>query len=552
MASEMTITLRRAFLPLEVAFGPGALAVDFLRGASGGRELRELLGPRLTEDGAVTAQLAAIDRRSYPRADLAQTLGAFQREIGADEQAIANAEALDQARTVVVVTGQQPGLLTGPLYTIYKAASAIRLARKMSAEHGRRFVPVFWVAGEDHDAAEIDHVYLPSPNGPRRVRARLPGDGRSISDLTLDFWRAFRADVAEALNSAPQTAAVLERIDAARAGANDPARLFSRLMARLFAGTGLVMVEPQLLRRLAVDVLVREVQEAGAETNRLIAEAGAQVERLGYTPQLPASDGALNVYIYEQGIRSKLEAVGDAVRIGASGRLLSRTELAEQVRRRPEAFSTGVALRPVLQDAVLPTAVYVGGPSEIAYFAQLRRVHEHFGALFPLVWPRASVTLVEPEIAALAAALGVEAREWFAGADRMRDEVSRRGGCRAGERMRAIEDEITEHVEQLTKIAAEMDPSLARVGRKVLAKTRRDLEKFREKVCRAELRSRGLDPRAADRLADAIVPRRIPQERCYNLMPFLARYGDDLVTAIIESIDPLATEHQLLYLPETF
>jgi uncharacterized protein YllA (UPF0747 family) len=305
-----------------------------------------------------------------------------------------------------------------------------------------------------------------------------------------------------------------------------------------------------VLRPFSSEIIATELEEGGEETNRLIAESADALRAAGFAPPLEPRERAVNVYLYENGLRSRLTADGrDRIVSKVSGKSYTRAELAALARAEPRRFSTGVALRPVVQDKALPTAVFVGGPSEIAYFAQLQGVHERFGAPFPLVWPRVSATLVDAGIQEIARKAGTppdrllaEAKSGQGAGDDESDAQGQAQGAAA--RMAHITDAVVDQVAELARIAGDVDDKFAKTGRKIVDKTRRDLDKFRAKVRDAERGDDGSPAR--DRLTAALWPRGGPQERTYNALPYVAQHGGELIQQIVEAIDPNESSHQLL------
>ncbi|MBN2308569.1 MAG: bacillithiol biosynthesis cysteine-adding enzyme BshC, partial [Candidatus Hydrogenedentes bacterium] len=313
-------------------------------------------------------------------AALVSALRAEQERLGSDA-----AFAGDEA---VVVTGQQPGLFTGPLYTVYKAVTAVRLARAVQSRTGAPCVPVFWIGGEDHDFEEVRTAHFLTKSGkPLSLTCTpsTPVEGLPIYRVPVEpslhdtVERAaaecpgseFRGEIASFLH---------DSLDAAESLADWTARL----IARLFKGTGLIVFSPQLpaAREAAAPVLAREIAEPLAAT-RLLTEAGTRLEALGFPVQVAKAAHECCFFVEADGRRRKVVFDDGRYLLPEDGAAYTPAELLELLENAPARFSPNVALRCVVQQRLFPTAAYVAGPGELAYWAQLRPLFEHFAPALP-------------------------------------------------------------------------------------------------------------------------------------------------------------------------
>jgi len=394
--------MQAELVPIGALPGLPQLFVDYV---SDFERVRDLFAHDFRDPAAFDRAAAAAAARDVPRDELAALLLAQNARFGSGIPALANAGLLADPDAVAVVTGQQPGLFGGPLYNLYKAATAISLARALTARSGRPHVPVFWIASDDHQVGEVDHVHaLDGGAGPVRISWPRSASRRvePIAALSLDDGIATAlervAEVAQEAAHGRDVVALLE--DCFRPGER-LAHAFARFLARLFEPDGLVLVESAdpALRRLGMPALAAELAYP-SPTTAAAQQATDRVAALGYPVQVPLRDDCLNLFF---GSRERFR-----VRCGADGfrvELRSSFVDGERVRTRFDAeveeFSPSVLLRPLYQDALFPTAAYVAGPSEIAYFAQLAPVYERFGMPMPVVYPRKSITLLDEEVASL-------------------------------------------------------------------------------------------------------------------------------------------------------
>lgn len=335
-------------------------------------------------------------------------------------------DALAAPGTTVVVTGQQVGLFLGPLYTFYKAASAIALARALAAESGARCVPIFWLQTEDHDYEEIRSCRVAVP-GAAPLRLALPAD--AVPARCSIAHRALGAEISElhaaldaalpALSSLPGRAAVLDLFRRHYRPGATLAAAFAGALSEIFADEGLLVLSP---RCAAVAELARPVLEQALAHHRDIGqrllERGLALRAAGLCEQVPARSDATLFFFHSDvtGPRYRLERGGGCAgftnpdpRAPADQRTLSEVDLRAILRAEPLRFSTSALLRPLVQDTLLPTVAYVGGPGEISYFAQLAPLYELFGVAMPLVVPRGRFRLISARARSLLEQLGLGA-----------------------------------------------------------------------------------------------------------------------------------------------
>jgi bacillithiol biosynthesis cysteine-adding enzyme BshC len=487
----------------------------------------------------------------------------------------AHIEALARG-AAAVVTGQQVGLFLGPLYTIYKAASAVVVARTLAAESGAPVVPVFWLQTEDHDLVEIASASVPGPGPCETIAAPIDPDNRiSIAHHTLP----------------PEVGACIERLEAAlgegslaqahiarlrrhyRAGASWSAA-FAGVLAELFAPEGLVMIDPRdpALAAVTAPVHARALMDADRIAAAMVARCG-ELERAGARVPVHVRPGAPLSFFHPEGAhgpRVRLEAVGQVPATHAedadtdvafaeigSGQLHDRAALLAALRDDPRTFSTSALLRPIVQDTLLPTVAYVGGPAEVAYFAQLGPLYRAFDRTPPLVVPRAKFRVTDHRTRKLLDRLGLAPRDAELSEEallaRLRppgvDEPGSAGRGSAAEWQRGVIDGTDIARRLLEPFAAshgELAAELADAGPQIaraLARTRGTVEravgKLAAKVERARLYADAERVDAVRRVRAVLAPGGAPQERTLCLAALAARVGDRaLIERVLAAIDP--------------
>ncbi|MBN1516848.1 bacillithiol biosynthesis cysteine-adding enzyme BshC [Candidatus Sumerlaeota bacterium] len=462
------------------------------------------------------------------------------REWGADEAALESGKALGQDGTLVVATGQQAGLLLGPLYTLYKALGAVKFARAAERRLGRRVVPVFWIASEDSDFEEAASVhYLDAAGVDRSWRYDPPGriEGASVFsvgiDVSLEEWLS---GLREDLPSTEWSHDVFNTLLEAAWNSRDMEEYFARLMARLTRGTGLALVAPRMkfIRRRGAAVLRRELERPG-ETAQLVIEAGTEAAQLHREP------GDVNCFLYDdQWRRLKLRAMDDG-RIGdSSGGMYSREELLEKLERDPQRFSFNVVSRPVAQDAIFPTLAYAGGPGECAYLEQLKRVYEWHGIPQPVIAPRPEAVLISKRTGRALEKLGLNAME-FLGFDEavLRKRVAQLNGGKALDIVEAAQWEVEKSVDALDYALANADPAVRKSVQRLREMHATAFDKLRGRVEREQLQRDTESSRLLTICENALLPGGKPQERVLGAwFPFLHESGWLLTQRLLEKLDP--------------
>lgn len=349
-------------------------------------------------------RLAVVDEKyTIDRKQLVTVLKKYNQKLGCGEKTLANIEKLGQKGTTMIITGQQPGVFTGPLYTIYKAMTAIQLAEKMSGELAYPVVPVFWVGGEDHDFGEIHHIDLLSrENRVERIRlAEFPEQKVSVGAIPVtDDVNNLIDKLAQVT---PDSEFKADIISGLRQIAGKSANLgdwFAGIMNWFFSAYGLIILNPM---EEEYRVLGREIYKEFIRHNQQIREQFAQgqerVKALGLQPQVEKEENNTHLFIYIDNERLPLFTEGDRFYLRGMERQWSSAELIDLIDRQPALISGNVVLKPVSQDYTLPILAYIAGPGEIGYYALYKEVYSVVGMEMPVIYPRVNITLLEKGIA---------------------------------------------------------------------------------------------------------------------------------------------------------
>ena len=477
--------------------------------------------------------------RPGDRLALAAAMREHALRLGAPEAVHRSLDRLEHPESRVVVAGQQTGLLLGPAYTLTKAITAVRLAQHLDREE-RPVVPVFWLASQDHDTAEVDHAHL--LDGEERlhhISVSLPPDAPAGRvPLTEAMLRSVERGFGD-LRPAPPfleeaTALLREAADSARTYAD----WFAGLVYRLLGDQGLALFDPMSERAAALlrPVLERELMRPEASVAEVNA-AARRLRRLGVDPQLGRGANATNLFLEVPGgavpRRVLLRHEGRNFRL--EGRVLSADEVRARLDDDPAALTPAAGLRPVVQDSVLPTAAVVLGPGELRYFAQLRGVYAAHGVPMPLVWPRATATVLEPPVGRILDKYGLDVPAFQADPDGCLERVilDRSGYA---ERFRTSGEELERLMTRLLDEVEGIDPTLRGTvdrGRGYLETT---LCRLRGKTAAALARQDDITRSQFERLRSHLLPLGQPAERVLSPFSHILKFGVTPTLAAYASI----------------
>ncbi len=503
--------------------------------------------------GWMRTPLPAVDSKP-----LADELLRQNRIFGASAETLANIEKL-RGGARAVVTGQQVVLFGGPLLTLLKAATAVSRAREATRITGVEHVPIFWMATEDHDLPEVDQAALLTKTGVEVLKAGLrvpvpvPVGGVALNAETAPLLEEAIERATELLEFAPVTEWIR---DAYLSPEATLASAFGRLIARIFAAQGLIVV----------DAASREFHAMGASTLRYAIEHADALQRdllarteeltgLGYHAQVTVFESSSLLFLLDEetGERVALRRVKDLTDADAQWRagshVYSTGDLLEILDRSPERLSPNALLRPVFQDTVLPTAAYIGGPAEIAYFAQSEVLYRAILGRVTPVLPRLSATLIEPAIATVMEKDEVQVPDAMTTAA----ELAQRLGARAmpiplKRKLAAVGNALETELDALTEYLRGIDATLGTAAETSGSKMRYQMDRLRRMAATYELQKEASLSKHAAAITLNIFPDGHPQERLLAGVWFLARYGDGLIDRLVEVANNQCPGHVIVRL----
>ncbi|MGH9602487.1 MAG: bacillithiol biosynthesis cysteine-adding enzyme BshC [Terriglobales bacterium] len=495
------------------------------------------------KDWAAAARLLHYDAQR--REKVANVLERQNREWNASPATLESI-ARFRAGASVMVTGQQVALFGGPLFSLYKALTAIKLAVEAS-KSGTHCVPVFWLATEDHDLAEVNHVTLLDEDG-RLQELSTPSQGAADAPVGTIRLGAEIEGVVQAAAQALGSAEAEQFLRQSYRPGETLGSAFGRLFSLLFRDSGIVLLDasdPEL-HRIAEPVYRGAALAAADLTSDLLRRSKA-LEAAGYHAQVKVTPSSTLLFQIQNGARSPIHRVNGGFQAGKEK--LTAEALAARIVSQPEQFSANVLLRPVVQDYLLPTLAYVGGPAEVAYFAQASVVYEELlGRVTPVV-PRLSATLIEPRVKRLLDRYGLAVPDAFHPAEQLRKALA----CHSlptglDATFNSAAGSLGQSLDALTAALADFDPTLASAAGKARSKMGYQLERLRGRAARAQLHRNQLLTRHAEEISASLYPHKDLQERSIGGISFIARYGTGLLLRLYDSAVLECPGHQIIYL----
>lgn len=493
----------------------------------------------------VAAEARSLTYDAARRRTVAAILERQNRAWSASPETLENI-ARFRAGAFAVVTGQQVALFGGPLFALYKALTAIKLAAEFSRA-GTECVPVFWLATEDHDLDEVNHATLLAPDGAlhRLATASRGRENAPVSSVALaDDIQAAVASAAEVLGDGE----VAEWLRQGYRPGETLGDAFARLFSQIFRHSGVVLLDASDPELHAVAApLYRDALANASALEEALLGRNRELESAGYHAQARVTTSSTLLFRTENGAREAIHREGDGFLVGT--RKTSAADLQQQLSSDPAGFSANVLLRPVVEDYLLPSLAYVGGPSEVAYFAQAAVVYEKLlGRVTPIL-PRFSATLVEPRVKRLLDRYRVSVADTFHGLEHLRELLAEHAMSKEVHgAFDSAEAAVETSLASLRKSLEPFDPTLAEAAARSEAKMRYQLGRLRSRVARAELQRQEELTRHAAQLMSCLFPNKNLQEREVAGVSFVARYGPQSLLQLYDAIQTNCPDHQMLYL----
>jgi len=495
-------------------------------------------------------------RVAYDSARRSRVSGILERQNrawGASAKTLANIDRFRHG-ALAAVTGQQVGLFGGPLFSIFKAQTAVKLAEEATSA-GVDCVPVFWLATEDHDLAEVNHVAPASEHG---LPELLAVESHGVADAPVGavrFGPEIVPVVERALGLLGESEVATWLREAYRPG-ESLGSAFALLFARLFADWGVILLDPadQDFHDLAKP-LFRAAIERASELDEALLARGKALEAAGYHQQVKVTSATTLLFEVKDGARTVVRRRNNGTSgVGGHGsefavgeERISQEAILERIEQAPEKFNPNVLLRPVVEDYLLPTLVYTGGAAEVAYFAQVAVVYEKLlGRVTPIL-PRFSATLLEPKPERILKRYQLSLPDLFLGPEKVREAIAARSlpmdlQTRFSEAYASVDQSMA----ALRESIGRLDSTLIDTAESTRTGMSHQIDRLQARVARAEQQRNEVITRHADALSQVLFPHRALQEREVAGVSFVARYGPGLLADLYQKIDPDCHDHQVI------
>jgi bacillithiol synthase len=489
------------------------------------------------------------------RNKLADALLAMNQRWGAPEETLNNINLLRDEDCVALVSGQQAGLFTGPLYTIYKAVSAVKLAGCLR-QRNTKAVPVFWIAAEDHDFIEVAKAEIIGRDCQLKhveVSTDMHREGQPVGRVVLDD--SINAVIDQLFELLPASE-FADDMKALVQNAWQPGRgyadSFATMMTSLIGRYGMIFLDPldPEMKKLAAPLYSAAARQA-PDIATAIEQRSRALESAGYHAQVLATANSFPLFLHdEDGARRAVVRVENGkYHAKDTDQQYSIEELAELALNQPQRFSPNVTLRAVVQDYLLPTIAYHGGAAEIAYFAQTAEVYRVLERPATPILPRSSLTMVERHTGRVLERYGLSLADFFEGLEPVTKRVVEEHlGAKTARHFTDTEQNVNQELDRLKLELHAIDPTLAdalETGRK---KIQYQLDGLRTRFVRAQMTRDEAAHRQLQRAADQLYPNKDLQERHVNITSLLARHGTYVIEWIYNAINLGSNDHQVVYL----
>ncbi|MFQ6007366.1 MAG: bacillithiol biosynthesis cysteine-adding enzyme BshC [Candidatus Zixiibacteriota bacterium] len=497
---------------------------------------------------------AKLDAVSYDREWISAILERQNRLFDTSDATFENIEKLKDEKTLCAFAGQQVVLFGGPLLIMIKALTVVKAAHLYSEQLQRPVVPIFWMAADDHDFAEINHTWVLNRQGDLEKisydtppKAELPASEITFADVS-ELERAQEAlkTVLGVTEFTPELYRLLQNCYTPK---DTFVTAFGKLMAFLTRDLGLILFSPgdaEVKQHAAP--FFQTVLDMQDELHTVITTTNHHVQEHGYHIQVEKKDNASHLFFNLDG-RKPIMRDGDSFLL--NGKRFSKQELATCISKSPDRASPDVLLRPVFQSYLFPVVAQKGGPAEIAYFAQINPIFRLFGLVSPYYMARPSVTFVEKRYAELMAKHDITFEELTADIEQVINRVLAKSFPQNLQKsFDQLKHDVNHRFGKFVEESLQFDPSLKQFATQTYGKIDFTLKQFEGKIFASHKKKSKETRDRIYRLWRALYPNRALQERSLNISYFLSRYGFDFIKSVYDKIDCEENAHQIVHLTE--
>jgi len=502
---------------------------------------------------AYLQQSEKVRSRDLPRKKLAAILKEQNISYGCGDQTVGNIKKLIQDKACAVVTGQQVGLFSGPLYTIFKALTTIKLTESLNQNNQGSFVPIFWLASDDHDFAEINHIaLLDKENRIQDIQYKAHSSNLKIPASKILLSTEISGCMQQLKDSTHDSEfkpEILSQLGAAYQPGRSFVEAFARWMTRLFRSYGLIFIDaghPEL-KKLGKNVFYTEIAQNSPSTQCAL-ETSRKLTQKNYSTQIQLQEGILNLFLAEHE-RQTIQFRDEDYSIKGRPQAFKKDELLKLLEKHPHVFSPNVLLRPLYQDTLLPTVAYVGGLGEIAYFAQMKEVYKRFNLPMPIIYPRKSLTLIEKKVDKALKTYSLKVQDLWRSADSRINEIAKDKIPRSLDKaFHATASHLDKDLTTIKKETLAFEPTLEKSVDLAMRKIHHQISLLEKKILKASKKRNAIVTQRIHLAKSSLYPNLSLQERVFNITPFLIKYGYAFMDRLYQALDTKHHDHQIFKL----
>lgn len=489
-------------------------------------------------------RLVELKNRSFPRENIADHIKNFMQRYPSSPNVLESLEKLKDQNSVVVIGGQQAGLLTGPLYSIHKVISIIKLAEEKEKQLNIPVVPVFWIAGEDHDYQEVNHVYTPSGKSlskkvyPERMLLK-----KMVSDITLneEVCSKWAYEVLESLGEAEYTQEMKKFIDFAVRNSQNFVDFFAFIIMELFKDKGLLIIDSgnPNLRKIEKEFFIKQIDK-NFEISEALFKQQSVIKECGFSRTIEVEKNSANLFYYEEKYNERLllEYHEEDRKFVSKNKSVSFsiTELLQIANDFPERLSNNVVTRPLMQELLFPTIAFIAGPGEIAYWAELKRVFELFEIKMPPIVPRLNITILERAIGSDMDDLQLTIEEvlHFGTSKAVASFFSSVKDAELEDQFSQIKDQVNRQYQIIEQKLVNLDRGLLPLLHKNESILIEQIDFLKSKIESSIHLKHENTFQKFNRIENCLRPNGGPQERTWNVFYFINKYGFSFIQEIME------------------
>jgi bacillithiol biosynthesis cysteine-adding enzyme BshC len=499
--------------------------------------------------------LNLIKNRKYKRNIICNILKKQNKDSENDLKLLENINSLENENCFAVMTGQQPGILTGPLYTIYKAITAIKLSDFLKRKYNDyNFIPIFWMETNDHDFKEVNKIniiqkdksllsltYKPEKEFENRPVGEITFDEK-IGDLLKNFYELlsdneFKSEIINLLTKSFQISTSI-------------GTSFRMIMTHLFKGKGLILLDPSdpEFKKLAKDIFLK-ISENCEKLNENFSQTYHKLKEHNYQPEVIIKKNSLNLFYHKSGERHPLYINNDNIILKNNKFMFKKQELNEIITKSPELFSPNVLTRPIIQDFIFPTVSYVAGPTEICYFSQISDAYKLTEIPMPIIFPRSSITIIDKKISKIIKSLNIQPKELIENRNLLEEKLTEK--YKSQELINLFqESETTFKIvhQKISSKAETFDITLKDGVEKSFKKIFYQLNKIEGKFNKIFQEKNSIIKKQTNEINNLILPNGKLQERNLNIFTFISKYGMSFIGFLFNEINIYSKKHQLIFL----